>query len=162
MVDIHPAVRAVLHGLEQAREDLLSWTADLDEAEMWATPHQLSPVGFQLRHIAGSIDRLLTYADGEELNEAQLAELRGEMTAVSTAQEVRAFAMERLLDADKRVRGFDPARLEEPRWVGKKRLPTTLAALLIHTSEHTQRHVGQIIITVRLLRGLRSVGEKKL
>ena len=154
--------RAVVHGLEQAREDLLAWTADLDEAEMCAKPHQLAPVGFQLRHIAGSVDRLLTYADGEDLNEAQLTELRGEMTAVFTSHEVRALAMERLLEAEKRVRGFDPARLDEPRWVGKKRLPTTLAGLLIHTVEHTQRHVGQLIITVRVLRGLRTVGEKKL
>ncbi|HEY3444182.1 MAG TPA: DinB family protein [Paludibaculum sp.] len=160
--EIHPVLRAVVHALEQAKEDLLAWTADLGEEELWVQPHGLAPVAFQLRHIAGSIDRLLTYADGVELAEAQLNELRGEMNPGSSLKELRALAAGRLLQAEARVREVDPARLEEPRWVGKKRLPTTLAGLLIHTAEHTQRHVGQLIITVRVLRDLRTPGQKRL
>lgn len=151
--------RAVLHALEQAREDLLAWTADLSDAELWTLPHGLAPVGFQLGHIAGSIDRLLTYAAGTELTPEQLLELRGEMTSGATLKKLRALVMERLLAAERRVRATDPTQLEEPRAVGKKRLPTTLAGLLIHTAEHTQRHVGQLIITVRVLRELRPVAE---
>ena len=67
-----------------------------------------------------------------------------------------------MLAAETRVRATEPGRLEEPRWVGKKRLPTTLAGLLIHTAEHTQRHVGQLIVTVRVLRQLRPVVQQGL
>lgn len=160
--EIHPVMRAVVHALEQAKEDLLAWTADLTEEESRALPHGLAPVAFHLRHIAGSLDRLLTYADGAELAEAQLQELRGEMNPGSSLKELRALATGRLLQAEARVREMDAARLEEPRWVGQKRLPTTLAGLLIHTAEHTQRHIGQLIITVRVLRELRQAGKKSL
>lgn len=160
--EVHPVTRAVLHALEQAREDLLAWTADLSETELWTLPHGLAPAGFQLRHIAGSVDRLLTYAAEAELTAEQMLELRGEMAPDSTLQELRALVAGRLLAAETRVRATEPGRLEEPRWVGKKRLPTTLAGLLIHTAEHTQRHVGQLIVTVRVLRQLRPVVQQGL
>lgn len=160
--EVHPVTRAVLHALEQAREDLLAWTADLNDAELWALPQGLAPVGFQLRHIAGSIDRLLSYAEGGDLTAEQMVALRGEMVPGSNLQELRALVVGRLLEAETRVRAVDPGRLEEERWVGKRRLPTTLAGLLIHTAEHTQRHVGQMIITVRVRRALRLVGEQQL
>jgi uncharacterized damage-inducible protein DinB len=160
--DVHPVKRAVLHALEQAREDLLAWTADLSDAELWAAPHGLAAVGFQLRHIAGSIDRLLTYAEEADLSAEQMLEMRGEMTPGATWKELRTLVMERLLAADARVREVAPDRLEEPRWVGRKRMPTTLAGLLIHTAEHTQRHMGQLIVTVRVLRALRLEVQKSL
>ncbi len=160
--EVHPVTRAVLHALEQASEDLLAWTADLSDAEVWALPHGLAPVGFQLRHIAGSLDRLLSYADGAELTAEQIHELHGETTDGARRPELRASAAGRLLDAGNRVRAVDPSRLAEPRWVGKHRLPTTLAGLLIHTAEHTQRHVGQVITSVRVLRHLRHVVEKSM
>ena len=47
-------------------------------------------------------------------------------------------------------RAFDPARLAEPRTVGRRRLPTTAIGLLTHTAEHTQRHVGQAIAHERV------------
>lgn len=157
--EFHPVPRAVMHALQQAREDVLAWTADLSEAELWAAPHGLATVAFQLRHIAGSVDRLLSYAGGTELSAEQLAELRAEMTPGATLAEVRALVEARLTEAEARVGAVDPARLAEPRAVGKKRLPTTLAGLLIHAADHTQRHVGQLIITVRVLRALRPVGQ---
>ena len=70
--DINPVMRAVVHALEQARENVLEWTSDLTDEEVWAVPHGLAPVAFQLRHIGGSIDRLLTYAEGAELSAAQI------------------------------------------------------------------------------------------
>ena len=160
--ELHPVIRAVVHSLEQAGEDLLTWTSDLGETELWCEPHGLAPVGFQMRHIAGSIDRLLTYAVGQDLTAEQMSELRGERSADATLQEMRALTAGRLLEAETRVRGVDPAMLTEPRAVGRKRFPTTLAGLLIHTAEHTQRHVGQMIVTVRVLRALRPVVEKGL
>ena len=160
--EIHPVTRAVVHALEQAREDVLAWTADLNDVEVWALPHGLAPVAFHLRHIAGSIDRLLTYADGSQLAQAQVRELRGEMVPGSTLNELRALVTGRLLGAETLIREVDPARLEEPRWIGRKRMPTTLGGLLIHLAEHTQRHVGQLVTTVRVLREVRGMGEKRL
>jgi uncharacterized damage-inducible protein DinB len=45
---------------------------------------------------------------------------------------------------------MDPATLGDARTVGRKRLPTTVIGLLTHIAEHTQRHVGQAIVTAKL------------
>jgi hypothetical protein len=50
------------------------------------------------------------------------------------------------------VRSLDPATLNEPREVGRKKLPSTVGGLLTHIAEHTQRHVGEAIITARILK----------
>jgi hypothetical protein len=47
------------------------------------------------------------------------------------------------------VRGIDLGILTEPRYVGRKMLPSTVIGLLTHIAEHTQRHVGQAITTAR-------------
>jgi uncharacterized damage-inducible protein DinB len=41
--------------------------------------------------------------------------------------------------------------LDEVRTVGKKQLPTTVAGLLVHIADHTQRHVGQAITTAKIV-----------
>jgi uncharacterized damage-inducible protein DinB len=58
-------------------------------------------------------------------------------------------------DGERRVREIDLARWPEPREVGRKKLPTTVAGLLIHCADHTQRHVGQAITTAKVLLALR-------
>ncbi|WP_321474553.1 DinB family protein [uncultured Paludibaculum sp.] len=153
--EYHAVVRAVLHGLQQAHEDIEEWTDDLVDEEIWARPSGLAPVGFQMRHIAGSIDRLLTYAKGEQLSGAQLAALKSEMEPGAGRGELMAEMEQAFAQAAAVVRSTDPSTLTEARGVGRKALPTTVGGLLIHTAEHTQRHVGQLIVTVRVLRGLR-------
>ncbi|MCP6324565.1 hypothetical protein NL453_29490, partial [Klebsiella pneumoniae] len=76
---VHPAIGAVLHSFQQAREDLEKWTGDLSKEQLWMKPAGLTPVGGQIHHIAGSIDRLSTYLEGRQLSDAQLQELKGEM-----------------------------------------------------------------------------------
>src|SRR5579875_1627537 len=72
--------RAVIHALELAEEDVVKWAGGLGDEAMWRTPAEgVPPVGFHLRHIAGSLDRLLTYAEGRQLDEAQLRGLKSEM-----------------------------------------------------------------------------------
>ncbi len=51
--------------------------------------------------------------------------------------------MERVID-------LSPLTFEEPRGVGRQRLPTTVGGLIVHCAEHTQRHVGQAITTARI------------
>src|ERR1700757_1690878 len=86
-----PAVgRGVLHALELALEDATKWCSGLSDAQMHARPAGLPSVTFQLRHIAGSLDRLLTYAEGRALSEEQLRTLRAEASSEGTTKELLA------------------------------------------------------------------------
>ena len=149
--EVSPVQRAVLHALELAGEDIEKWCGNLSDAELNARPGNLAPVAFHIRHIARSIDRLLTYAEGRELSAAQMAMLEGELDAGARHDELFAELAEALTRSAMRVRALDSGRLEESRTVGKKRLPTSVAGLLVHVAEHTQRHVGQAITTAKIV-----------
>jgi uncharacterized damage-inducible protein DinB len=150
--DVGAVQRAVLHALELARDDLRSWCEQLTDAELNFSPATaVNPVAFHLRHIARSIDRLLTYAEGRELSPEQMEALRSEHDAPTTKTELFAELRRTLLKAATRIRAFDPAQLEDQRFVGAQRLPTSLAGLLVHVADHTQRHVGQAITTAKVV-----------
>jgi uncharacterized damage-inducible protein DinB len=149
-----PAVpRAVLHALELAQEDLTSWCGELSEQELMAIPSGLPSVAFHLRHIAHSLDRLLTYAERRQLNERQLQALTGEANSQCLKAEIFSELSAALADSSARIikLGEKPDTLNQPRIVGRKNLPTTVAGLLVHIADHTQRHVGQAITTAKLL-----------
>jgi uncharacterized damage-inducible protein DinB len=147
-----PAVgRAVMHALELAVEDVRKWCADLTDAEMEARPAGLPSVGFQLRHVTGSLDRLLTYAEGGELDEQQMAALAGELTAGRPREEALAEFEKAVAEGVFRVRALCGLDLEERRWVGRRRLPSSLGGLLVHVAEHTARHVGQMVTTAKVV-----------
>jgi uncharacterized damage-inducible protein DinB len=154
--DVPAAARAVLHALELAWDDLRKWTAELTDDEAHATPFGLTPVAYHLRHIARSVDRILTYAEGGELSAGQLAALKAEKAAdreplaVMLGEVEAAFAR-----AAGRIRALAGADLNAPRAVGRKRLPTSVGGALIHVADHTQRHTGQVVTTARLLRAMR-------
>jgi len=151
-----PAVpRAVLHALELAKEDLARWCGELTDEELNFRCAGIAPVAFHLRHIAGSLDRLLTYAEGQPLNAAQITTLRSEAGDGATRDEVFAELNAGLGRAAMRVRAIDPDRLNEPRAVGTKALPTTVGGLLVHIADHTQRHVGQAVTTAKFVRTIR-------
>jgi uncharacterized damage-inducible protein DinB len=149
-----PAVpRAVLHALELAQEDLTSCCGELTEQELMAIPSGLPSVAFHLRHIARSLDRLLTYAEGRQLNERQLQALTDEANSQCLKAEIFSELSAALADSSARIikLGEQPDTLNQPRIVGRKNLPTTVAGLLVHIADHTQRHVGQAITTAKLL-----------
>ena len=141
--------RAVLHALELAKEDLEKWCGNLGDAELNARPANLAPVAFHIRHISRSIDRLLTYAEGKALSAAQTDALRSELDPGAGRDELFAELKGALAQGATRVQAIHTSRFEESRAVGKKRLPTTVAGLLVHLAEHTQRHVGQAITTAK-------------
>src|SRR5436309_15677628 len=85
---VSPIIAPVLHAFEQAREDLATHTEGLTIEQIWVRPFGLAPVGFQLRHIAGSVDRLITYLLGKQLDEAQMAALAAEMEPGASRQEL--------------------------------------------------------------------------
>lgn len=150
--DTNPLVAPALYTLQQTREDLALHTAGLTAEQVWARPHGLAPLGFHLRHIAGSVDRLTTYLEGRDLNRAQMAALAAEMQPGASLADLLAEVDRELRRAEKTIRSIDPATLAEPRRVGRKGLPTTVIGLLTHIAEHTQRHLGQAISAAKLAR----------
>jgi hypothetical protein len=155
---VHPLVAPTLHAYAQAREDLAQWTGGLTDAEIWLHPHGLAPVAFHLRHIAGSVERLTTYLLNEQLTPEQLAAIHHEMDSgrgrSSSLHELLDEVNEALHKSEQVIRALDPARLAETRAVGRKQLPTTVIGLVVHLAEHTQRHVGELIVTAKLSKSL--------
>jgi hypothetical protein len=154
--DVAPLLQPVAHGLLQCRLEVRATVPSLTAAELWTSPGGAATAGYHIRHAIGSLDRLLTYARGEQLSREQLATLREEgrpderdgiaevLVAEFDAAVERALAQ---------LRANDPATLLEPREVGRARLPSTVLGLLFHAAEHTQRHVGQLVTTAKIVRG---------
>jgi uncharacterized damage-inducible protein DinB len=148
---VHPLLAPVLYSFQMAREDLEKYTAGLPPARIWATPHGLTSVGFHVVHIAGSTNRLVAYLQGKELTAAQLDAMAAEASPGEPSREQLLAALNQAFDhAEVVIRAMDPATLADARTVGRKRLPTTVIGLLTHIAEHTQRHVGQAIVTAKL------------
>jgi uncharacterized damage-inducible protein DinB len=147
-----PAVaRAVLHALELATEDVRRWAGALNDVQLKMRPAGLPSVAFQIRHIGRSVDRLLIYAEGGELTAEHVAALKTENDENVARAELFAKFDETVARSMVRVRALSREDLEQPRFVGKKRLPSSLGGLLVHIAEHTQRHVGQLITTAKVV-----------
>jgi uncharacterized damage-inducible protein DinB len=151
LAEIPAVVRGVLHALELAREDVAQWCGTLTLEQLVARPFGLPAVAFQLRHIARSQDRLLTYAEGRELSAEQLAALRAEMLPCGSREELLLEFETALQTSGLRVRALSGADLEQARFVGKMKLPSTVGGLLVHVADHTQRHVGQAVTTAKVV-----------
>jgi uncharacterized damage-inducible protein DinB len=162
--DVPAAGRAVLHAVELALDDLTKWTAGLTDAEVHAEPLGLTSIAFHLRHIARSTNRILTYAEGEKLSAEQLALLKSEQGGAEQESEGKRESLAELLaevevaftDAADRIRVLATANLDTPRFVGRKQLPTSIGGAMIHVADHTQRHVGQVVTTAKVITALRS------
>lgn len=153
---INPALMPAAHALLQAAEDLEKVAATLSPADLTATPGGAASIYFHLRHIAGSIDRLTTYARGEKLDESQRAALRSEKEPPGKMEDASALVekvVEAIHRAIQQMRKTPVASLYEPRKVGSAGLPSTVMGLLFHTAEHAQRHTGQVIATAGIVRG---------
>ena len=155
--DVPPLVQPVAHSLVQCREEVHATLSALDAARLVARPGGAASIAYHLTHAMGSLDRLLTYARGEQLSDSQLAALRAESGVEAEPQDAAALAsrfdvaVERALV---QVRGTSAGDLLAMREVGRGRLPSTVIGLLFHAAEHTQRHVGQAGTTARILRGM--------
>lgn len=151
-----PAVgRAVLHALELALEDLKKWTDGLTDAEIHSQPFGLMPVARHLRHIARSTDRILTYAEGNQLSEEQLKTLKAEANGEEALTALLAEVEASFRNAAERVRTLASSDLEAHRGIGRKQLPASAGGALIHVADHAQRHVGQVVTTAKVLKALR-------
>jgi uncharacterized damage-inducible protein DinB len=150
--NISPTLMPVAHALLQASEDI-EVAADLTSEQLWTKPGGAASVGFHLRHIVGSIDRLLTYANGQQLGEGQLEFLRSEGNPAGDAKQLIAETKEAINKMVEVLRTTKNEILFEPRSVGRKNLPSTVIGLLYHIGEHTSRHAGQLITTTKIVRG---------
>lgn len=152
---IDPWLQPVAHALIQVREDVARALSGLDRPALLSRPGGAASLAFHLRHIPGSIDRLMTYASGGALDEAQKAALALEKQAAADDPARLLAAFERGIDAAlERLEAFTAASLLEPRAVGRAGLPSSVLGLLFHAAEHAQRHTGQVIATARAVRGL--------
>ena len=151
---VAPLLQPVAHSLLQCREEIESHVLPLTPARTRARPGGAASIEYHVVHAAGSLDRLLTYARGEQLSETQREALAAESGVRTDLQSVAALvefftaAVDRALE---QVRSTPEGTLLEAREVGRKRLPTTVLGLLFHAAEHTQRHTGQVATTVRMV-----------
>jgi uncharacterized damage-inducible protein DinB len=154
--DVPAAARAVLHALDLALDDITRWTDGLADAEVHTQPLGLTSVAFHLRHVARATDRILTYAEGGQLTSDQLMLLKAEGAGDETLAELLGEVEASFANASDRVRTLAGADLNIPRHVGRKQLPTSIGGALIHVADHTQRHVGQVVTTAKVLKALRA------
>jgi uncharacterized damage-inducible protein DinB len=149
IAELHPVAAHVLYTFTQCREEIATHTVGL--TDVWKRPEPLNAVGFHLAHIAGSVNRLTTYLRGEQLAADQIARLKSESVAGPSLTELAAIDAE-FMATEAVVRAIDPASYLEPRYVGRQQLPTTVGGLIVHIAEHTQRHLGQVVLTAKLVR----------
>ena len=155
--DVAPLLQPVAHALLQAVEDVLRVVVPLSEDQLWSRLRGVPSVGFHVRHASGSLDRLFTYARGEGLSAEQRTFLAGEAEPGSPPAQAAAVArgFERQVDrALAQLRATPVSALLEARGVGRLELPSTVLGLLVHAAEHTQRHVGQIVTTAKIVQAL--------
>lgn len=151
----------VVHALLQAREDLEREVPELNAEELWTRPGGAAAIGFHIRHLGGTIDRLLTYADGRALSANQLRALKSEGEPgdpPASTDRLLPDALAQIDGALTTLRGVRGDELLAAREVGRAKLPSTVLGLFFHVGEHTTRHVGQLITTKKVVRGVGSGG----
>lgn len=147
-------LQPVAHALLQALEEISPLQDKFSSDLLWKRPAKVASVGFHLQHLTGVLDRLFTYAREESLNEIQLEYLKNEKTepfpGCSYADLLKRFDSQ-IQNAISQLKQTDESTLTDVRYVGRAQVPSTHLGLLFHAAEHTQRHVGQLLVTARIL-----------
>ena len=152
---LSPFLQPIVDAWKGAKEDIAHFLTDFPDSKLWDKPFGCASVGFHLEHMAGVIDRLLSYAEQKTLSEQQFAFLQGE-GAPKPGVTVDALLQQLWLVMEKgedRLIQLSSLDLSAPRKVGRSALPSTLIGLCMHSGEHTTRHTGQLIVTARVLIG---------
>ena len=149
-------LQPVAHALLQAKEEVNRLMVDFPEIYLWIRPVGMASPGFHLQHMTGVIDRLFTYAQGDQLNQDQMDFLHSESEPPQKVDSVAALLdafSARVNEAVAKLGIVDEATLTEVRGVGRAQIPSTVIGLYVHTAEHVMRHSGQLLVTVRMLKG---------
>jgi len=147
---LQPAAHALLQARDEIKRAVIGFPVD----KLWDKPGGVASVAFHLQHLAGVINRLLTYASGTALSQEQLNYLKEEgiqKDGISIVSLLQYFDKQ-VDDALTQIKQTDPALLTETRTVGRKQIPTTVIGLIFHAAEHTMRHTGQLLVTVAVLK----------
>lgn len=149
---IPPLLQPIAHALLQARDEVNTALANFPDALLWERPAGVASVAFHLQHLAGVLDRLFTYANGKGLNEVQFEYLKaeGHPAEVSITELLHHFNQQVDL-ALEQLKITDQSALTDVREVGRSKIHSTVIGLLTHAAEHTMRHTGQLLVTVRIL-----------
>jgi uncharacterized damage-inducible protein DinB len=153
--NIPALLQPVAHALLQAREEVNELMNDFPDELLWTKPTQAASTGFHLQHLKGVLDRLFTYANSRQLSNEQLTALKAEgdpqQTKATTKEMLQAFN-EQVDVAVNELKQINEQTLTEHRGVGRAKLPSTVMGLLFHAAEHTMRHLGQLIVTVKVVK----------
>lgn len=157
--DIPPLLQPVAHALLQAREELAAIMEGFPDSLLWKTPAGVASPGFHLQHLSGVLDRLFTYAKGAALSAEQLHYLHSEGKPFEERSGTKELVQSFSAQVDKAIEQLTETKaetLQEFRGVGRAQLPSTVMGLLFHAAEHTMRHVGQLMVTVKLLQAFQN------
>lgn len=152
--NVPPLLQPVAHALLQAQEELHEYLNDFPDNLLWQRPADVASVAFHLQHLTGVLDRIFTYARGESLTEAQMQALKSEgieKSEITVQQLIEAFNQQ-VEKAIFQLKNTDEATLTEVRGVGRAKIPSTVIGLLFHAAEHTTRHLGQLLVTSKVVK----------
>jgi uncharacterized damage-inducible protein DinB len=152
--DMPALLQPVAHALLQAREELNNLMTGFPDNKLWDMVAGTASPGFHLQHLTGVLNRLFSYAQNTPLTEVQLEYLYKEgkpANKIYTSKELvdafNAQVDEALLQLSK----TDESTLADFRPVGRGKLPSTVIGLYTHAAEHTMRHLGQLLVAVKIL-----------
>ncbi|MBC7567062.1 MAG: DinB family protein [Pedobacter sp.] len=157
--NIIPMLQPVAHALLQAREEINEYMDSYPVQLLWVRPAGMASVGFHLQHLTGVLDRVFTYAIGKPLSNFQFEQLAEEGSDSINGYQVIDLVerFNRQVDtAMGQLMTIDGDTLTQYRGVGRAGLPSTVIGLLVHAAEHTMRHVGQLMVTAAVIKGLKN------
>src|SRR5688572_19841255 len=119
---LQPAAHAIL----QTQWEIHKGLKDFPEALIWERPEGVASVAFHLQHIPGVLDRIYTYARGEQLIQQQLDYM------VAEGKENDSLRLSELIDhldnqvekALNQLRNTSETELLHPRAVGRRQIPS--------------------------------------
>lgn len=147
-------LQPVAHALLQAKEEFEVMLADFPEEKLWNKFYGMASPAFHLQHLTGVLDRLFTYAKGDNLSENQLIYLKNEgMENSSLNSEILFKNFSKQVDkALIQLENVNINTLTETCFVGRVKIPTTQMGLYIHAAEHSMRHIGQLLVTIKAVK----------
>ena len=153
---ISPLLQPVAHALLQIDEDIQKQLTDEIEPYIWIRPFEMANIAFHVQHITGVIKRMVIYSKGESLTDEELQEIKLEgLQNPELNNEVLKNRLHEVIEQTVRyLKSIDPNTLADERFLGRKKIPTTQIGLLFHAAEHGQRHYGQLLVTIKTVKGL--------
>jgi len=153
---IIPVLQPAAHAILQSQKDVLEAIKNFPEALMWHRPAGVASVSFHLQHLTGVLDRLFTYAKGDQLSALQLGTLQKEDKSIRLDNLLQQFSNQVNI-AIEQLKNTKEESVFEIRLVGRKQIPSSILGLLFHAAEHTQRHTGQLLVTARIVSSMASL-----